>query len=365
QLDGNLLGGVTLRDVISAVLSPTGTIHDQLPKLVTTQLPDAIDTSFDWHPRVKPINDPNDPQSNSDIPIVTTGGPDGTQLGIGARLHAPLDGGAPAFTVDGTLTNFRINFAGIISLLFDELRFHAQQGKKVDLTLHGIHVTFINELAFVNQLADILPANGFEDPPSLEVTPEGVTAGYTLGIPAAGVGVMSLENIALSAQLSVPFDNRPAGVRLGFSERHHPFLVSVSFIGGGGFLAVGVNTHGIDQLEAALELGGNITIGLGIVEANVHAMAGFYFGFKQLPGGGAQLDFSAYVRIGGSVDLLGIVSVSIELYLGLELNPTTNVLAGDASVTVGVHVLFVDKSFTLSVHKEFAMPAATHLARQD
>jgi hypothetical protein len=48
-----------------------------------------------------------------------------------------------------------------------------------------------------------------------------------------GVGIFSIQNIALTAAISVPFVAQPAGVRFAISERHHPFIVTVGFLGGG------------------------------------------------------------------------------------------------------------------------------------
>jgi hypothetical protein len=202
------------------------------------------------------------------------------------------------------------------------------------------------------------------------VTPDGVTAGYTLGIPSAGVGAFSLENIALSAALELPFVG-PVGLRLAFSERFHPFLVTVSLVGGGGFLAVALDTKGIETIEGSLELGGNITVSLAIVEANAHVMMGFHFGMRQADQGGVSLDFTAYIRVGASVDLLGLIGISIDIYLGLGFTPKiamTNppsgilgIVSGVAAVTVGVHVLFTDKSFTLSFERTFVIPARVNL----
>ena len=138
-------------------------------------------------------------------------------------------------------------------------------------------------------------------------------------------------------------------------------------IGGGGFLAVALNTGGIEQIEGSLELGGNITVSLGVVEANVHAMIGIYFGLRQGTGAAPTFDFTAFIRIGGSVDLLGVVSVSIELYVGLTFQSLPKSpgllgrLTGKASLTIGVHVLFVDESFTLTLEREFDIPARTDL----
>ena len=50
--------------------------------------------------------------------------------------------------------------------------------------------------------------------------------------------------------------------------------------------------------------------------------------------------FSAYLRIGGSVDLLGLISVSIELYLALAYSTNHSEIVGTASLTLGMHVIF-------------------------
>ena len=165
----------------------------------------------------------------------------------------------------------------MVIVTFDEMHFHAQDGSKPDLNVKGVGVRFVGPLAFLQDLAQILPSDGFSDPPVLEVTPDGITAGYSLGIPTAGVGAFSLENIALGAALMLPFFSGETALRLSFSERYHPFLVSVSLIGGGGSLAVFVNTHGVERIEGSIELGGNVTIDLVVVSANAHIMAGFHF----------------------------------------------------------------------------------------
>jgi hypothetical protein len=96
-------------------------------------------------------------------------------------------------------------------------------------------------------------------------------------------------------------------------------------------------------------------------------MIGFHFGIKQADGGGILMDFTAYIRVGASVDLLGLVGISVDIYLGLGFTPKfamhpppsniLGVVSGVASVTVGVHVLFVDKTFQLSFERSFAIPA--------
>jgi hypothetical protein len=372
-LNMNLLGGITVKDVISAVAG--GSLDQklkQIPKMITQQLPDKVETTLHWQPDLQILNNnvsSTDPPATDPAHIIITT-PD-TVLTIDAQIVSPLDGNDPTFTVQGTLTNFGLNLLSVIVVTFDKLQFTVNPGKKPDVSTEGVNVEFVGPLSLINQLAELLPADGFSDPPAIEVTPEGITAGYSLAIPSAGVGAFSLENIAISAEMELPFVDKPVGLRLSFSERFHPFLVTVSLVGGGGFLAIELSTHGIQGIEGSMELGGNITVSLAVVEANAHVMIGFHFGIRQAGDGGILMDFTAYIRVGASVDLLGIVSISVDFYLGLGFTPKfvmkpppegiLGVVSGVASVTVGVHVLFVDKTFQLTFERSFTIPARAHI----
>jgi hypothetical protein len=361
-LNVNLLGGIKVKDVVDAVAG--GPIDKQIPALVTRNQPTEIRTTLHWQPDLKTLNNSTGPKDPPPVPPIITNSD--SVLTIDTLAVAPLDGRPPSFTVNGSLTNFGLNLFNIIVVSFDALRFIIENGKKPDITTEGVNVEFVGALSFLNRLAELMPPNGFSDPPSIQVTPDGITAGYSLGLPAAGVGAFSLENIALSAEMVLPFVDKPVGLRLAFSERFHPFLVTVSFVGGGGFLAVVLTTRGIENIEGSMEIGGNITISLGIVEANAHVLIGFHFGIRQ-DGDGMLMDFTAYIRVGASVDLLGLVGISVDIYLGLGFtpkffidNPPPNILgvvSGAASVTVGVHLLFIDKTFQLTFERSFEIPA--------
>lgn len=342
--DAKLLGGISLKDVIGDIVDLT-----QLPTLSRSTGPNGADVSFTWNP---PLRDaPPAPL------ILNVGG--ASALTLRTSIHLPAGSGAnPQFSVDGLLTQFAIDFLGVVRVDFEALQFHAELGRKLDVDPRGVRVELRNELQFLNELANILPANGFSDPPALALSPDGVDVGYSLGLPSAGVGMFSLEQVAFSAGITLPFVAKPAAVRLAFSERAHPFLVTVAMIGGGGFLAIEVDTAGIRRIEGSIEVGANLTVDLGVVSANVHVMAGFYFGLKTGADGHQAIDFSAYLRIGGAVELLGIAGISIEIYLAMsyESAPVPRI-GGRASVVVGVHLLMFTTSVHLSTEKYFAIPA--------
>jgi hypothetical protein len=351
-LDVKLLGSIPLAAILQTVSlpsSPSPADFSKLPAITHMTLPSGMHTSFRWSPVLKqePIG------VGSFLSVDLTG----ATLDLQVDVTAPVGTGTPEFVVVGVLKNFTLRFLDdAIELDVDMLKFCAQSHRKVDLTTgKDLRLRFppTGKLAFVNVLAAALPGDGFADPPYVDATPSGVVVGYTLGLPAIGAGAFSIENISFTAALDLPLDGGPLGLRLAFSRPEHQFLVTLSFIGGGGFFAVDVGTGGINEIQGSLELGGNLSLDLALVTANVHVLAGFYFAWTA-----SDVAFSAFLRVGGSVDLLGLISVSVELCLALGYNSGHTAVEGSASLTLSVHVLFTSKSITLTVHKSFPVPGA-------
>ncbi len=90
-------------------------------------------------------------------------------------------------------------------------------------------------------------------------------------------------------------------------------------------------------------------------------MGGFYF--QSAAGNGTS--FTGYFRAAGALSVLGIITVSIEFYLGLTYTSkpdsgTDPVPAhagkmwGEARLTVKIKILFFSKSVGISMEREFA-----------
>jgi hypothetical protein len=328
-------------------LYPPGVAH------TATTVPIAIETRFVWKPCIR---DYCFPETSPFFRFLTkkqdTKFSDDAQLIVNSRLVFPTDGKASSYEVNGSLKDFAMNFAGALTIRFTSLSFCAKSDKKMDVSAKGMDLIFEGPLQFVNTIRNILPADGFSDPPFLDVTASGIRAGYTLSIPTLGVGIFSLQNISLGASLTLPFNDQPAGVRFAISERHHPFLVTVGVFGGGGFFSLGLNVHGIEQIEAAIEFGGNVSLNLGVASGGIYVMAGIYFGMA-----GNDVKLSGYLRCGGYLSVLGLIGVSVEFYMGLTYRQKKSgggEVWGQASVTVGVKVAFLSKSVTLTIERKFA-----------
>ncbi len=309
-----------------------------------TAAPVAHVTRLVWKPPIKssPLVDP----------FLNFVREEGGQLYLMATLTTPLDGSPPTYAIEGVMQGFALEFVKSLQVNIGRLSFKAVGGQKPDVSAEGVDLEFKGPLEFVNTLRDIMPEDGFSDPPYVTVDGAGILAGYTLAVPSLGIGIFSLQNLALSAQLSLPFVGKPASVRFAVSERHKPFLVSVTLFGGGGFFALTVGANGIEQIEAAIEFGGNISLNLGVASGGVYVMAGIYYSVT-----GNETKLTGYLRCGGYLSVLGIISISLEFYLAFTYRSKDGgggEVWGQASLKVAVKVAFFSVSVTLTVEKRFA-----------
>ncbi len=344
DLNAALFGVVPLKDLIDGIFG-----DETVPKLLTERLPNAIQTKLHWAAQVK---------QKYQVLLVTLEFDDPpTALTLDVLIETPLTGGPPVVSVQGGLTNFALTLGGVVGIKFKGLTFNAPAGKKLDVAadIEGDGLQFLGDLSFLNELRKFIPSDGFQDPPSVDVTADGVTASYSLAIPSIGVGVFSLENIKLSAALTLPFvPPAPLRFRFAFSERESPFIITVSLLGGGGFFGIAVGPDGVEMLEASLEVGAQCSIDVVVASGSVHIMAGVYLKID-LTSNESQL--TGYLRAGGSLDVLGIISASVEFYLGFTyyFGPPCKI-AGEATVTIEVHVLFFSASVHASLRREFSDP---------
>jgi hypothetical protein len=254
-----------------------------------------------------------------------------------------------------------VNLFEFIVLSFRELRFVSVQGRKPEVVVDmdpTDAVAFGGPLEFVNGLKDLLPGNGFSDPAALQVTGSGIEAKYSLSIPSVQVGIFALSGLSIGARFSLPFDTRPVEVGFNFAERENPFSLTVSLLGGGGFMAIGVGADGVREIEAALEAGARLAIDLGVASGAVEIKAGIYFHW--LTGEGANdglVELAGYVRVHGELDVMGIISVSITFNLQLaytkEEAAHRSVIWGEATVIVEIDVFIFSGEVSVRCRREF------------
>lgn len=350
--DATLLGGIKLGEIVRSATSLTGA---DVPKLLTRDLPDHVEASFDWSTTVTASD-----TRNLIIPNADPGEGD-TKLIMSGVIRTPLNPSQPSsFQATAELNNFKINLFGFIILWFEDLRFGASSGQKPDVTVlmraGEDAVTFGGPLEFVNTLRKYIPSNGFSDPPSLVVTPSGISASYSLNLPAIEVGVFAMSNLGLGAGFSLPFDGNPAVVDFAFSTREHPFSLTVSLLGGGGFFGIGISSDGVREIEAALEFGAVVAIDLGVASGSVEVKAGIYFHWIEPQPDQGSVELAGYVRIHGELCVLALISVALtfNLQLGYQKGSGKSTVYGEAELTVEIDILMFSTSVSVRCRREFS-----------
>ncbi|GAB3155776.1 hypothetical protein GCM10027258_61250 [Amycolatopsis stemonae] len=379
-----LLGGLSLAEVLGFdpdAPKPPALPIENAPKIVTTPEyangrdlpPTAVTTVLDWQPKL-----PDKLTAGVFHPVLDDGTHATLTLHGENRTTFGTSGVTTTSTIKGDLRDFAIELVkgdddqlSFIKLTFRRFAFEQHDGAKPVIHVELDRIDFEGPLKFVNTLQQFLVSTG--KGLGIDVRPSGITAGYTLAIPDVGIGVFALQHLAFSAALSIPFDGSPARARFAFCSREHPFTLTVSLFGGGGFFALALGTDGFELVEASIEFGGAVAFNLGVASGSVSVMAGIYFKLERLPAppsggeGHDEITLTGYVRANGSLNVLGLITISAEFYLALSYTGGggKNLVEGEASLTVEIDILFFSKSVTLTVHKSFAGPGSSSLAARD
>jgi hypothetical protein len=362
-----LLGGITLTEIIKKGVPVLARVpkagsqnaaEDSVPVLkIDSSVPDKIIAQLSWNPATV------DSFALSGLEITFID----KRLSLNSEVVTPLNPDDPVKAVTavttGELNNFNLNFLGFVIVAFDRLKFTAEKGQKpqVNLDFAPEPVTLGPKLDFLQPLMDALkrlplgPSNaiaaaGAGSGLSIDIEGNVVKAGYTLAIPAIGIGVFSLENIRFGIGLSIPLSNDPVALGFHVAEKDHHFNLTIALLGGGGFFAIEVNAKGIQRLEFAIEAAASLSLNLGVASGSAHVAIGVYFFFED-----QNTLITGYLRAGGELTILQVVSLHVELYLGLTYASIDGqqIIWGEASLTVEVVVAFLHKSVTLTMRREF------------
>ncbi len=296
-------------------------------------LPQALNARFDWRPQVKAFG-PFKPNGDRNLLLSVEG----------ADAQGGLD---ETFTSTCSLDDFVLDLEVLI-LDFERVQLQAVAGRKMDVDVRFRSFEFAGPLAFVETLRELIPFEGFSDPPEVQVTPEGITAGFTMGLPNLSVGVFSLENLLLGAGFDVPFVGKPLSTWFSFCTRENPSRLTVSLFGGGFYLGLTVDAEGLQVFEGAIEFGAACSVDFGVASGSVSAMAGLYFKIE-----GPDFTLAGFFRLRGEVEALGIVSVSIELYLEMRYE-SSGKCVGTATLSIEIDVTLFSTTIEISCSKKFA-----------
>lgn len=223
----------------------------------------------------------------------------------------------------------------LLEVRFKRLEF-LQEGSNVpsiDVDLKGAQ--FFGFLKLLEDLQNSVKFAG--GTPGVHASDTGVTATFDLPVPNVTTGGFQLTGLTFHGFVDVPFDERPVSIGLAFASRQDPFNLSVLALGGGGYVDIVLDKSGLKQLEIALEFGASLEIDFIVASGEVHAMGGIRVVKDE------EFDLEAYLRFGGMVEVLGLVSVSIELLVTLTWKADREALVGQATLVLEIDLfLFSD-----------------------
>ena len=325
--NAKLLGIVPLKDVIATVVGgkpPSLSSVMSVPPVVTLSWTDA---ECKGAGRFRPIEGQ---VSKLSLEVKATGG-----------TTAP----APHVSTHGSLTHFCLDFAGVLVVEFGEVVFEIETGKKPALKLRGLDFHLSGSLKFLEVLQEAAATLVGELPVAVAATPKGITASHHIAVPplsfSVGTVSVSVTDMVFATALRLPFDDK-LGVDLSFASRKHPFLIGVWVLGGGGYLTLTIEGDKVTNFACAVEIGGLWSFDWAVVAGEVHALAGIDIRLNE-----EGVTLTGYLRVGGSVEVLGLVSVGIELSAAIRAtDPPLRVFA-EARMVLDVDLFLVSTSVSL------------------
>ncbi|PEG42089.1 hypothetical protein CQY20_04070 [Mycolicibacterium agri] len=273
-------------------------------------------------------------------------------LNIAVEVRTAKDG-RPQSDVSAQLRDFELRLlpgqTELLRIKFGRIGFRMATGGKPEVDVQFNGMEFLGVLGFIEKLRQIIPFDGFSDPPYVDVDTGSVTAGFDLALPSVAIGVFSLENIALGADCRVPFLGEAVTVGFYFCTKEAPFRLTVMAIGGGGWVGIRLSPDGLVLLEMGLEAGASLSVDLGVASGSVSVMVGVYLRLEDKIG-----QLTGYFRIRGEVEVLGIASASITLELSLTYHFQSGKLIGRASLQVEIEVAFFSASVEITCERKLA-----------
>jgi hypothetical protein len=243
----------------------------------------------------------------------------------------------------------------LVSFEFNSMDFISSSAAKPTASVDFKQIEFLNSLSFVNYIMAILPSSLFSNPPEITISDTACVVDCGVDFPSIGIGVFSLSNINLDAELTIPFVGDPISFTFNFSTVDDPFTLSVMGFAGSGSFGVDIAPNAV-TVNGSLAFGGSYSLDVVVASGYVSLEAGVHitYAFSTTSSGSSDLDVGGFVHLSGGVDVLGLVSVTLDVMLSLTYDSASNSFTGQAQVSLSVDVTFFHTSVSFSVSQTFS-----------
>jgi hypothetical protein len=274
-------------------------------------------------------------------------------------VNTPLSSNpaSPDLVIAATVNNFTLLLVPAFPFLtvgFTSASFTSTNGSApiVSCKLDSSSIQFIGPLNFVYGLASAI---SLPDDLTVQQTPGGVSIGFDFSLPSIETGAFTLSNLSLNSGVALDFTGQAIKVLFGFADPNHHFLMTYTIFGGGGYLGFSfAPTLGKSSFDisGALEFGAEAALDFGVASGDLYIFGGFLFNMT-----GDELDLGGYLRAGGDLNVLDLISVSVEFLMSLTYEDRGGKawLVGECDITVDVDIFMViDTSVDIRMYKEFS-----------
>ncbi|MBY5579144.1 hypothetical protein [Rhizobium leguminosarum] len=271
----------------------------------------------------------------------------------------------------GALGPFDVKLIGDIfdalTVHFNGMTFVIEDGGKPQLNVDYAGFEIGEKLEFIKSLADYFSigksGEGFYIAPLSGIP--GIEVGYLLPPMTLQLGPITFSNVSIDVSAALPFDGSAALFKAGLGTAFSPFLISMPPYGGGGFVAITADAHGIVGFEASLEFGGVVDFSVGPLQAFGSVRTGVYVRTMKLPGNVRITEIYGTFFAGGAASIW-IFNFSASLYVRLQLAPEGGDMTGLAIFTFSFSMGFVHYNYRVSYAKTQKAPqsAAADIPQQ-
>jgi hypothetical protein len=291
----------------------------------------------------QPVDSSGNPTTNGTLKLKTTITVDST--------------GNATYETSGAMTPFEVYLLGkdnalyFIKIPIKGITFSASGGNKPDVNVKVGSVEFEGVLEFINALQKFLKDIGGSGL-SIDVKPTQIQASLAIALPSLSFGVFSLENMSLSAAVTIPFLGAPTIATFGFCSQEKPFSLTVCMFGGGGYVLLGLGMNSVQSVTASIDFEGQLGLDLVVASGSVSVRAGITYSYVN----GTGTTLTAFIDIKGEVEVLGIISITLELDLSLSYVAPVNgssYLEGTATMKASISICFFSASVSITVTKKF------------
>lgn len=313
-----IIGGISLQDVLDVFSGPNPVPGVDIPGLTTTVDGNTITTVYSFSPALK---------ENESVGFFTTAD---SRAEIAITNVVSIDGSTdPEQSVEACLYDFTLSFLPgaanpIVDVHFVKACALLSTSSGLDVTSEVDEVTLHGALGY---MADLFGGAGFREP-SIDVSDAGIELGVGLKLPNVSIGVLTVKGIVIDFGLFIPLQPLPGWLQIDLGTKPEPLVLSVMSFGGTFYAGILVHygphrVPGTDVIKVGISIYWEIIkIDMIIAKATVTLRVAADFELV-----GEDVVFTGRVSIEGLISFGGFIDVSLTAQLSLTYRSASETLA--------------------------------------